>query len=108
MEMLATANLNILGASRFEFDGIRGVKVFAQKDADTANLNVIGIEVVEFSAEFDLFESLRGYSFPMEFKCSVAFGRASKGKAGAKIISATPLKVPAAPAPAPQEPRKAA
>lgn len=95
MEMRATANLNILGASRFEFDGIRGVKVFAQKDSDPTNLNVIGIEVVEFSAEFDLFESLRGYSFPMEFKCDISFGRASKGKAGAKILTAIPLKAPA-------------
>lgn len=103
MEMRATATLNILGASRFEFDGIRGVKVFAQKDSDTTNLNVIGIEVVEFSAEFDLFESLRGYTFPMEFKCDITFGRASKGKAGAKILSATPLKAPARNTPQPEQ-----
>lgn len=99
MEMRATANLNILGASRFDFDGIQGVKVFAQKDSDPTNLNVIGIEVVEFSADFALFESMRGYGFPMEFKCDLVFGRASKGKAGTKIVALQPLKA-TSPAPA--------
>ncbi len=103
MEMRATAKLNILGASRFDFDGIQGVKVFAQKDSDPTNLNVIGIEVVEFSADFGLFESLRGYGFPMEFNCDLQFGRASKGKAGAKIVALQPVR-----GAAPSTPAKAA
>jgi len=90
--MTAQAVLNIEGASRFDFDGIQGVKVFASQVADPHNLNVIGREIIEFSCDFALFESMRGYGFPMEFKCDLEFGRASKGKAGTKIVSVQPVK----------------
>lgn len=98
IEMRATSRLNVLGASRYEFEGIRGMKVYAQKDSDAENLNVVGIEVVEFGADFDLFEEVRGYGFPMEFDCDLTFGRGARGKSAARITKFRPVGKPAAPA----------
>lgn len=95
--MTAEAVLHIEGASRFDFDGIKGVKVFSSQEADPTNLNVIGREVLEFSCGFDLFESMRPYGLPGDFKCVLEFGRASKGKAGTKIVAIQPLKAPTQP-----------
>lgn len=92
MEMVAVARLNVLGVSRFDFDGISGVKVFAQKDADSKNLNVVGIEVVEFGGAVDVFEQFRGFGYPMEFDCRVEMGRGARGKAAMRILDAKPVK----------------
>ena len=97
--MTAEATLHIEGASRFDFDGIQGVKVFASQEADPNNTNVIGREVLEFSCGFDLFESMRSHGFPGDFQCLLEFGRASKGKAGTKIVGIRPAKAtPSTPA----------
>lgn len=92
MEMTAVAKLNVLGASRFDFDGISGIKVFAQKDADPKNLNVAGIEVVEFGGPVEVFEQFRGFHYPQEFNCRVEMGRGARGKAAMRILDATPVK----------------
>jgi len=93
MQMVAHARLNVLGVSRFDFDGISGIKVFAQKDADSKNLNVCGIEVVEFGGPVEAFEQFRGFAYPMEFDCKVEMGRGARGKAAMRILEAKPVKV---------------
>jgi len=92
MEMKGQMQLSVLGVSRYEFEGMRGAKVFAQKSADPANVNVVGIEVIEFGCDFDIFEGFRGGSFPALFDCEVDFGRGARGKAAARVLSARPIK----------------
>jgi hypothetical protein len=91
MDMKGTMRLNILGASRYSFDGVSGVKVFAQKDAENAE-DVVGIQVVEFGGDLLLFERFKGHRYPQEFDCEVEFGRGARGKASVRILAAIPVK----------------
>ncbi len=92
MTMKGNMRLNVLGVSRFSFDGISGVKVYAQKETDGENEDVLGIEVVEFGGKYAVFEQFRGYGFPMQFDCEVEFARGSRGKAAVRVLKATPVK----------------
>ena len=92
MDLVAKARLNVLGVSRYEFEGNRGLKVFTQKDSDGMNPDVAGIEVVEFGGDYPLFEDMRGYNFPMEFDCDITFRRGARGKSSPYILKVSPIK----------------
>jgi hypothetical protein len=94
MDMQGQMQLTILGVSRYDFEGIRGAKVYAEKVADPTNLNVIGKEVIEFGCDFGIFEGFRNTqgAWPQLFDCVVEFGRGARGKASARIMSAKHLK----------------
>jgi hypothetical protein len=88
-----TMTFNVLGASRYDFDGIRGTKVFVQQGSDPDNANVVGIEVIEYGGPLELFDALRGLSFPAEVRCELRMRRGARGKAAVQVISAVPVKV---------------
>jgi hypothetical protein len=91
MEMKGKMRMNVLGASRYSFDGISGVKVFAQKDVDDSE-DVVGIQVIELGGDLPLFDHFRGLRFPLDMDCDVEFGRGARGKASVRILSAQPVK----------------
>jgi hypothetical protein len=83
---------NILGVSRYDFDGIRGAKIFAQQPSDPSNSNVLGIEVIEYGAPIEVFDHFRGVTFPAEMRCELRMRRGARGKAAVQIVSAVPVK----------------
>jgi hypothetical protein len=83
----------VLGASRYNFEGISGTKVYTQQDSDGENS--VGLEVVEYGGDLSLFDHFRGLNYPLEMACEVRIVRAAKGKAGLRIISASPVRAPA-------------
>ena len=88
--------LHVLGAKRFDFNGISGTKVFAQQQSDCLNNNdVIGIEVIECSAPLSAFDDLKNLDFPSEVLAEVRFTRGQGGKAGLRVLSASPIASPA-------------
>jgi len=84
--------LNVLGAKRYDFNGISGTKVFAQQESDSFNnQDVIGIEVIECSAPLSVFDDLKNLDFPVEVMAEVRFTRGAGGKAGLRVLSAVSL-----------------
>jgi hypothetical protein len=81
----------VLGASRYNFDGISGTKVFTQQDSE-GNDNVVGMEVVEYGGDLALFDHFRGLHYPLEMNCEVQVTRGARGKAGLRIVSASPVR----------------
>jgi hypothetical protein len=81
----------VLGASRYNFDGVSGTKVFTQQDSE-GNDNVVGMEVVEYSGDLALFDHFRALPFPLEMSCEVRVTRGARGKAGLRILSASPVR----------------
>lgn len=88
--MSNTMTLRVLGASRYSIDGLMGAKIFTQQDSDKSNDNVCGIEVVEYSAEYELFETLRGLSYPVDVACGFRVHRGRAGKPSVRIFSVAP------------------
>jgi hypothetical protein len=84
----------VLGASRYDFDGISGTKIFTHQDSDSENS--VGMEVVEYSGDLALFDHFRGLSFPLEMICEVKVTRGARGRAGLRILSASPVRAPKA------------
>jgi hypothetical protein len=83
----------VLGASRYSFDGVSGTK-YTHQDSDADNDNVVGMEVVEYSGDLSLFDHFRGLNYPLEMTCEVRVVRAARGKAGLRILSASPVRAP--------------
>ncbi|GHT91978.1 hypothetical protein FACS1894116_01400 [Betaproteobacteria bacterium] len=88
---------NVLGVSRYNFDGASGTKVFTQQPSE-AGEDVLGIEVVEYSGDLSLFDNFKntGVLFPAEFECEVNFVRGARGKAAVRILTVKPIKPVAA------------
>jgi len=81
--------LHVLGAKRFDFNGISGTKVFAQQQSDSLNNHdVVGIEVIECSAPLSVFDDFKNLSFPAEVMAEVRFTRGAGGRAGLRVLSA--------------------
>jgi len=84
--------LSILGAKRFDFNGISGTKVFSQQESDSFNdHDVVGIEVLECSGPLSVFDDFKNQDFPCSMLCEVRFTRGAGGKAGMRILSAQPV-----------------
>jgi hypothetical protein len=82
--------LNVLGASRYNFDGISGVKVFTHQESDGENS--VGMEVVEYGGDLALFDHFRGLNYPLEMSCEIKITRGARGRAGLRILSASPVR----------------
>ena len=90
-EVKGTMVFNVLGASRYNFEGISVTKVFTQQDSDGRE-DVVGVEVVECGGDLALFDHFRGLSFPLEMRCEVKFVRGARGRASVRVVSASPVK----------------
>jgi hypothetical protein len=87
---LTKMNFQVLGASRYNFDGISGTKIYTHQESDGENS--VGLEVVEYSGELSLFDHFRGLNYPLEMSCDVKVTRGARGRAGLRILSAAPVR----------------
>jgi hypothetical protein len=89
----STVEVQVLGISRYQFDGNSGGKVFTHQVTDANNPDVLGLEVVEFPCEYALLDHCRGQGIQFPAKCRLDFqvARGAKGRPVMRVKGIIPI-----------------
>lgn len=90
----SVVEVQVLGMSRYQFDGNSGGKIFTHQPTDVTNPDVLGFEVVEYPCEYGLIDQCRGMGVTFPAKCRLEFSvsRGSRGRAVMRVGGIAPVK----------------
>ena len=81
MSMINTIQAHVIGASRYEVEGIKGAKLIIMNEADPTNDNLFGFQTSTMSAPYEMVDRIRELNprLPGNLELDVEI-RASQGK----------------------------
>jgi len=90
--MSSFVEVNVLGMSRYQFDGNSGGKVFTHQQTDVTNPDVVGYEVIEYPCEYSLIDQCRNVPFPAKCRLEFVVARGSRGRAVMRVQGVSLIK----------------
>jgi len=84
--------VSVLGMSRYQFDGNSGGKVFTHQNTDVTNLDVVGMEVIEYPCDYALLDLCRTFQFPAKCRLEFSVSRGSRGRAVMRVKGVSLIK----------------
>jgi hypothetical protein len=91
MNLKQIIHASVLGASRYDFDGNQGAKVFLQQAAKEDNPDTVGVDVMAIPAFYGVVENLRKHPLPGDFELEAEMRKVGGGKAGLFVTGLRPM-----------------
>ncbi|WP_431025028.1 hypothetical protein [Halomonas sp. H5] len=94
MSLINTIQARVIGAMRYSMDGgIKGAKITLMNEADPANDNRVGHDVMTISAPYEILEQIRPYSG--QLPCNLEIDTEMRVSGGKATLHAIAVRKPA-------------
>lgn len=91
--MINTITARVIGASRYEVEGIKGAKITLMNEADPNNDNLVGNQVMTISGPYEILEQLR--AFAPHMPCNLEIDAEMRASGGKMTMHAIAVREPA-------------